>query len=124
MAKTKAELQKDAQALGIATDGLTVKQLKAAIKAVEDKDVDFSEVDATPGNDQETDQAQALEDENKAAVERPTFTHNGHKWAFKADCPQTLNMDGESLPISELIKDRAAMTELIEGKNNFVKIVQ
>lgn len=58
----------------------------------------------------------------KQKANRPTFKHSsGVQYAFKLNAPKTLNVDGKPQAISELIKNKEIMTELIAGNSNFVE---
>lgn len=56
------------------------------------------------------------------AEERPEFTDDrGLRFRFKKSTPKTLNIDGKTMPLSEIIEDKAVMTDLVYGNSNFVE---
>lgn len=66
----------------------------------------------------------SAEEEEEEATERPTITYNGRDYAFKANTPKQLKVFGEVKPLKALIKDKEAMSLLIEGGNFYVERVQ
>ena len=65
--------------------------------------------------------AKALEDELKND-KRPVYKHaTGNRYRFKKDAPQTLNIDGVTKPIEDVIKSKDVMTDLIEGNSNLIE---
>ena len=53
---------------------------------------------------------------------RPVYTDDrGLKYLFKTTAPKTLNIDGVSRKVSEIIKDDETMLELVYGNSNFIE---
>ncbi|MGB5818831.1 MAG: hypothetical protein WBG90_05050 [Saonia sp.] len=74
----------------------------------------------------------AKEEQEKAKAEknskrtkkdnRPSFTDDrGLVFKFKKTAPKSLNIDGRSRKISELIKDKEVMLELVYGNSNHIE---
>jgi len=58
----------------------------------------------------------------KVKDKRPIFTDDrGLKFRFKKSAPKTLNIDGYSRKITDIIKDEALMLELTSGNNNQIE---
>lgn len=70
-------------------------------------------------------EAKSLAEKKKTAGKkdkRPVFTDDrGLRFRFKKTAPKTLNIDGRSVPVSEIIKEKEIMLELIYGNSNFVE---
>lgn len=53
---------------------------------------------------------------------RPVFTDDrGLKFRFTNTAPKTLNIDGRSRKVSEIIEDEETMLELVYGNSNFIE---
>lgn len=85
------------------------KNAKAAAKAAKAKQA--KEADA---------KAQAEKKPKKDT--RPVYEDDrGLKFRFKESAPNTLNVDGKSTPISEIIKNDEVMLELVYGNSNYLE---
>jgi len=68
--------------------------------------------------------------EEKASKEvekddRKVFTDDrGLKFRFKTTAPKSLNIDGQSRLVSELIDEAEVMLELVHGNNSFIENIQ
>ena len=128
----KEKLQEQAVALGIETKDLTVDQLKEAISKATPKEpsleeqlevaqakvVELQEAIAKEAADA---RAKALEDELKND-KRPVFKHTkGTKYRFKKTAPESLNIDGVTKSIADVVKSKDIMTDLIEGNSNLIE---
>ena len=53
---------------------------------------------------------------------RKVFTDDrGLKFRFKKTAPKSLNIDGRSIPVKEIIEDKEIMLELVYGNSNFIE---
>ena len=144
----KADLITQAAALGIPTEGLTVPELEEAIANVATAETVEEVVEDNPtvkrqkaakaaqaaAREKLAKEEAALEKENKAkekasttakeAVKdnRPVFTDERKlKFRFKKSAPKTLNIDGVSRKIADIIEDEEVMLELVNGNSNFLE---
>lgn len=112
LAKAKEEERKNNPTIArqMAAKELREKNRKAAAKAAKTKE--------------------AKEEESKAKAEkkakkkdnRPVYEDDrGLKFRFKKTAPKSLNIDGKSTPISDIIKNDEIMMELVYGNSNFIE---
>lgn len=147
MAK-KDELIEQAKTLGIPTEGLSVAELEEAIATVQEVEVEeVVEDNPTVKRQKAAKAARAeakaklakntakAEKETKAAEKaaaatakkaekdtRPIFTDERKlKFKFKKSTPKTLNIDGVSLSLAEIIEDEEIMLELVNGNSNYLE---
>jgi len=86
-------------------------QLAAIQKAAKNKVIEAKEA-----------KVKADDSEKEAKEERPFYTdEKGLKFRFKTNAPKSLNVDGNSRLISELIEEADVMLELINGNNNLIE---
>lgn len=148
MAK-KEELIEQAKTLGIPTEGLTVAQLEEAIKNVATAPVIEEVVEDNPTVKRQkaakaaqkavraklSKDTAAAEKETKATEKaakktakkadkdtRPIFTDERKlKFRFKKSAPKTLNIDGVSQKLEDIIEDEEVMLELVNGNSNYLE---
>lgn len=146
MAKKLEDYKIEAEALGLNTESLTtITALKEAIKTAKANAGDNKP--ATPAKQVILDDAIAeaekvltdLKAEKlKAELEakrlekaeaakndkRPTYkAGNGLVFRFKTTAPKTLNIEGAPQKITDIIKDKEVMAELVSGRSNFIEPV-
>ena len=144
----KQELIQQAEALGITTEGLTVDQLTAAIAEASNDGADAAtnalvednptvkrqkaakalrakkakEVEAKMQKEYFKEEESAAKPEKKGKDNRPVYEdERGLQFRFKKSAPKTLNIDGVSRKISDLIKDDSVMLELVNGNSNYLE---
>lgn len=145
----KAQLIVKAESLGIVTEGLTVDQLKAAIKnaeaeklaeltvAVSEANQEFEELpeDATEEVVAAAQQKIELAEEALAeytgvpTVKTPEETPgvielNGRSYSFKKTAPARFNFLGKNRSQAEWLEDKDAMELLIGGNSSYVKLLK
>ncbi|NRT11519.1 hypothetical protein [Flavobacterium sp. 14A] len=146
---TKDQLIDKAKTFGIDTEGLTVEQLKAAIKKVKAEKIaeltvavteaktafenlpeDASDEDkiAVQGNINLAEQALAdftgVPTETKEEENEAEFDFNGSTYGFKKTAPARFNFLGVNRSQEEWIQDKDAMELLISGNSSFVKLLK
>jgi len=138
------ELIEKAKTLEIETEGLDAEALKVAIsekETVEEK-IELNptqlrqlkakelraankkklDTDAKAQETKEAEQKSAAETAKAVKDTRPTYEdERGLKFRFKKSTPKTLNIDGKTRKISELIKDDEVMLELVNGNSNQIE---
>lgn len=108
---------------------------------VKSDDVNLSDVDFTTEEDVTSSEEQSEEttttdtNELKAKAEAEAlkahkaknplvFENDGCVYRFKKTTPKTLRFGGVPRSLKDLINDKAAMLELISGRNNFVERIK
>lgn len=92
--------------------------LSDQLKTAEAKVIELKEAIAKEAADA---RAKALEDELKND-KRPIYTHNtGNRYRFKKLAPESLNIDGVTKTLADVIKSKDVMTELVEGNSNLIE---
>lgn len=145
----KAQLIEKAKTFGIDTEGLTVDQLKAAIKqataektaaleeALNNAQQEFIDLpDTASAEDIQAaqDKVDAAEKElsdftgiaivKTSATDSGTFELNGSLYAFKKSAPERFNFVGKNKSQAEWLADKDAMELLISGRSSFVKSIK
>jgi hypothetical protein len=106
-----------------AVENPTVKRQRIAneIRAKRAKEVEAAKKEAEKKAAQKQ---SASEKQGKKPVKdtRKLFTDDrGLKYAFKHSAPKTLNIDGKSTPVEEIIENEEVMLELVYGNSNFIE---
>ncbi|MDO6813812.1 hypothetical protein [Tenacibaculum soleae] len=78
-------------------------------KAIEDKKADEAAIAETSAKNPEKDTRKVFKDDR------------GQRFRFKKSAPSTLNIDGVSTSINEIIEDEEIMLELVNGNSNYLE---
>lgn len=106
-----------------APENATVKRQRLA-KELRDKLAKEAEAAAKAKEAAEKASKSKEEKAGKAAAKdtRKTFKDDrGLTYAFKHTTPKSLNIDGKSTPIDEIIENNEVMLELVYGNSNFIE---
>ena len=121
--KGTAQASTDAGAVNEAAKAKAAEEAKAkeaeAAKAKAAEEAKAKEAEAAKAKAAEESKAKAGK---KGKETRPTFKDDrGLQFRFKNNAPKTLNIDGKSTKISEIIQSPEIMLELIYGNSNFIE---
>ncbi len=130
-----AALQKQAQDLGVDTEGLdTDEELQAAIDNVTEEialidEAASLEIDATEFTTHEdykkaiAEKKAEIKKAEKAASEKAKSTYTdreGREWKFTNKAPKTINIDGRPMTQAEILDNEDIISELAYGNSSFL----
>lgn len=100
----------------------TVKRQKAANKLRDERKATLKKASKQQEANDDEKKASAEKSEKKEKTARPIYTDDrGLKFAFKRNASASLNIDGKSRKITDIIKDDEVMLELVYGNSNFIE---
>ena len=145
----KAQLIVKAESLGINTEGLTVDQLKAAIKNAEAEKLAELTVAVSDAKQEFEDLPEEATEEVVAAAQMNIFLAekaladytgiptaktpeetpgvielNGRSYSFKKTAPERFNFLGQNRSQAEWLNDADAMELLIGGNSSYIKLLK
>lgn len=123
-AADKAAANKATDKAETVEDNPTVKRQKAAnaLRKKRAKEVAKQEkADANKAAEKKSEAEKASTDTKKKDTRKRFTDDKGRKFSFKHSAPKTLNIDGVSKKVSDIIEDEEVMLELVYGNSNLIE---